>query len=836
MLDPDTGQPYTPNPADWVAALSNVPLLLNRSGLTLQQLYQLLEVAWVTQSDVTLQAGTTTVAGVKVLSPDIDDMTFTGLTGDVLDRANRFLRLWNASGLQMWELDWALGPGALDNPFLVLLADALTVRDRLALPFQEVLSFWMPLETRDVTDHLGDEDTVVPATYTEVFRNPAVLATAGQVFVSLNVNVVTGATDEEIIVITTASPHGYQNGQQVSVKGVLGNTAANGTFDIAVLSATKFYLLGASGNGAWTGGGTVTGLLSGNPITGVSVVTGASDAAPIEITTAEPHGYQEGQQVSIAGVLGNTAANGTFTIAVTGPATFTLNGSAGNGTWTSGGTVTGLFPTAEQNAITASLGLSAGDIAAILAFTSAADTLSPDTLNVLLRYQRLASALGLDVAGLIDWIQLTGGQPFGGAPADTLEFLRRLSVLQGTGLGVYDLDYLLRDQSASQTSLAFTQAQATAALQAIRDAIAKLPRPATPGPVTNASIQAIFAAALAAATGSTADVVTPLLRQAGILPLDQATIDLLLAQTSGVNPAGFPALISGFTTVAKGAALFTALRPTAAEFAFAVLAASSYGWLDPGALPVVPVSESPYAAFEALLTAFRLNRRQPARAPKLFDILGQWLPPGTVPPDAPTAVAALAPALDASDADVLAIADALGAGPPALDAQGRPGSLADMTMLAAIAAALDVASRYRLSGAMLVQLAGGAGRRDGRPRCLAGAVRAGRMARRHPSGGRHAAGSPPGRARRLPARPGCPGHRSSANVHDRRHLQLLPDRPRDVVLCADHAPARGLARHPAVRAAMPAQPGHRRRHGGHLARALGRMVVAAAVPAVAGGP
>ena len=282
-------------------------------------------------------------------------------------------------------------------------------------------------------------------------------------------------------------------------------------------------------------------------------------------------------------------------------------------------------------------------------------------------------------------------------------------MLQGTGLSVYDLDYLLRHQSASQTSLAFTQAQATAALQAIRDAIAKLPRPVTPGPATNASIQAIFAAALAAATGSTAEVVTPLLGQAGILPLDQATIDLLLTQTSGVNPAGFPALISGFTTVAKGAALFTALRPTAAEFAFAVLAASSYGWLDPGALPVVPVSESPYAAFEALLTAFRLNRRQPARTPKLFDVLGQWLPPGTVPPDVPTAVAALAPALDASDADMLAIADALGAGPPALDAHGRPGSLADTTMLAALAAALDVTSRYRLSGAMLVQLAGGLG-------------------------------------------------------------------------------------------------------------------------------
>ena len=632
VLDPDTGQPYTLNPAGWVAALSKVPVLLNRAGMTLQQLYQLLEVAWVTRSEVTLQAGTTTVAGVQVLSSDANDMVFTGLTGDVLDHANRFLRLWTACGLQMWELDWALGPGALDDPFLVLLANALAVRDRLALPFQEVLSFWMPMETRDVTNHLGDEDTVAPATYSEVFRNPAVLAIAGSVFVPLNENVVTGATDARPIIITTASPHGYQDGQRVSIAGVFGNAAANDTFTITVISATTFSLDGSVGNGAWTSGGTVTGVLSGNAIT-----------------------------------------------------------SAGP-------------PTAEQNAITASLGLSADDISAILAFTGAADTLSLDTLNALLRYQRLASALALDVPSLIEWIQLTGGQPFGAAPADTLEFLRRLGVLQATGLGAYDVDYLLRDQSADLTALAFTQAQVTAVLQAIRDAIAKLPDP-TVGPGTNAAVQEIFVAALVAATGTTANVVTPLLIQTGVLPLNQATIDLLLAQTSGVDPTEFPALINAFTAVAKGAALCTALRPTAAEFAFAVQVAGSYGWLDPSALPVAPVAASPYAAFEALLTAFQLDRRQPARSPKLFDVLGNWLPPGTLPADVPTAVAALAPALDASVADVLAIATALGATAPDLTAQGRPGSLADMTMLAAIAAALDVAARYRLSGAMLVQLA-----------------------------------------------------------------------------------------------------------------------------------
>ncbi len=181
VIDPKKGTPYVPNPSDWVAALSKVPFLENRSGLSLQQLYQLLEVIWVTQSAVALQPGTTSTDGEQILSSDTDAMVFAmpisyvsnqvpisittagphglaagaqvtinsvlgntaangsftitvrsptsftlngssvngtwsgggvvaniGLTNKVLDRANRFLRLWTASGLNMWELDWAL--------------------------------------------------------------------------------------------------------------------------------------------------------------------------------------------------------------------------------------------------------------------------------------------------------------------------------------------------------------------------------------------------------------------------------------------------------------------------------------------------------------------------------------------------------------------------------------------------------------------------------------------------------------------------------------------------------------------------------------------------------
>lgn len=67
----------------------------------------------------------------------------------------------------------------------------------------------------------------------------------------------------------------------------------------------------------------------------------ASYTQPISIGAALPHGLTTGQTVNIYGVLGNTAANGTFTIAVTDPTHFTLNGTSGNGNYTSGGVFSG---------------------------------------------------------------------------------------------------------------------------------------------------------------------------------------------------------------------------------------------------------------------------------------------------------------------------------------------------------------------------------------------------------------------------------------------------------------------------------------------------------------
>jgi hypothetical protein len=65
-------------------------------------------------------------------------------------------------------------------------------------------------------------------------------------------------------------------------------------------------------------------------------ITAASNTTPIVITSAN-HGLTNGDQATIGEVKGNTAANGTWTVANVTTNTFELLNSAGNGSYTEGG-------------------------------------------------------------------------------------------------------------------------------------------------------------------------------------------------------------------------------------------------------------------------------------------------------------------------------------------------------------------------------------------------------------------------------------------------------------------------------------------------------------------
>ena len=86
------------------------------------------------------------------------------------------------------------------------------------------------------------------------------------------------------------------------------------------------------------------------PLGGGAAITGATNATPIEITSAG-HGLSSGNFVVVDGVTGNEGANGFYRVTVTGTNTFRLDDSAGTGAYAGGGTwnrVTGPNPRAKD--------------------------------------------------------------------------------------------------------------------------------------------------------------------------------------------------------------------------------------------------------------------------------------------------------------------------------------------------------------------------------------------------------------------------------------------------------------------------------------------------------
>ena len=140
---------------------------------------------------------------------------------------------------------------------------------------------------------------------------------------------ITDATSDAPIKITSTG-HGLEIGDTIKISGVEGNTAANGTWTVSWVDADNFRLdEDAAGNAEYDGGGNWTRL---------NDITGATNPAsgPIQITSLA-HGLIDGNNVAISDVVGNTNANGWWTITRVDDDHFTLDNSTGNATYNSGG-------------------------------------------------------------------------------------------------------------------------------------------------------------------------------------------------------------------------------------------------------------------------------------------------------------------------------------------------------------------------------------------------------------------------------------------------------------------------------------------------------------------
>jgi len=129
----------------------------------------------------------------------------------------------------------------------------------------------------------------------------------------------------------------FENGNDANDGTTFANrwkTLTNGATAARIAPGDEIRMMGSPAptslgiNATWTSGQQQT----------AKTITDATNATPISITCAG-HGYSTGDTVVLASVGDNTSANGVWEITVTGTDTFTLDGSVGNATWTSGGTV-----------------------------------------------------------------------------------------------------------------------------------------------------------------------------------------------------------------------------------------------------------------------------------------------------------------------------------------------------------------------------------------------------------------------------------------------------------------------------------------------------------------
>lgn len=201
---------------------------------------------------------------------------------------------------------------------------------------------------------------------------------------------ISGLSVSSAIDVTVAN-HGLKTGEKVRITGVGGNTAANGTFVVTVVSSNVIRLTGVRGNASFTQNGQLVRLTAlqsrlelgkyrvfvrstddagrvsdwsvardfdispvvnvlrpaaptfeTQPLLQWAPVSGATHyqvevyGSDVRITSTN-HGLKNGDSVRVFGVRGLAGANGDFAITVINSNVFRLNGAVGTGVYTTGG-------------------------------------------------------------------------------------------------------------------------------------------------------------------------------------------------------------------------------------------------------------------------------------------------------------------------------------------------------------------------------------------------------------------------------------------------------------------------------------------------------------------
>jgi Tc toxin complex TcA C-terminal TcB-binding domain/Neuraminidase-like domain len=192
--DPSTGAPWTywgldevgnivAGPAgevtgNWIDVLKNVPVVLQRSGLSPVELVQLLDLRFL---NATGQVQLVAAAGGDPEGCDISSLRLFGVDGRFLARLNSFVRVWRTTtGIPMWDLDRLLSvedaeAGRIRPEALQQIAQLYRLREKTGLNLVALHSMLTGIDRRAYVDR-AHGDAPVPSLYDTLFRNRAVTA------------------------------------------------------------------------------------------------------------------------------------------------------------------------------------------------------------------------------------------------------------------------------------------------------------------------------------------------------------------------------------------------------------------------------------------------------------------------------------------------------------------------------------------------------------------------------------------------------------------------------------------------------------------------------------
>ncbi len=157
----------------WLMEIAKVNEFLQRSRLTYRELLDLLQIQYINA------ANTLKIVSSDAEHPDTCDtekLTLQGLTAELADRIERFVRLWRKLDWSIFDLDraiTALGQ-ELNNGLLRQLFHLSRLQQHLGLTKRQILAFWAPLDTTHYINHDSHDKSVLPSLYDQLFRNPQV--------------------------------------------------------------------------------------------------------------------------------------------------------------------------------------------------------------------------------------------------------------------------------------------------------------------------------------------------------------------------------------------------------------------------------------------------------------------------------------------------------------------------------------------------------------------------------------------------------------------------------------------------------------------------------------